>query len=109
MNLEKLTTLKRIFQIMIIVYTLKSMKFKVASYNVFGRWENGPTSGWEGQNERAAEIPEAINKKMSDVDVIVIQESWCGDEGHSLRGMGCASIQDDRTKMIKGFAKYGWI
>lgn len=76
------------------------------NYNIFGRWENAV--GLEGQSERLKAIPQSIAANSllgQSVDVITIEEAWCGKDAGSRRGIMCGSNQDDRDQMLAEFRK----
>lgn len=64
--------------------------------------------GLEGQSDRLKSIPLAIKSNAllgQDVDVITIEEAWCGNDAGSRRGIMCGSSQDDRDQMLAEFHK----
>jgi len=84
------------------------MHLKVVTYNIFARWIK--LTGYEGQLERVSRIPQAImnDPKMGpDVDVICIQEIWCGNDSASYQGIICTN--DDRSVLIDKFKSYGYV
>lgn len=82
--------------------------FRIVNYNIFGRWFG--VTGYEGQDERLAAIPEAIyaHPKLGlDVDVITIEEAWCPDT-QLLSGKIMCGSNESRNILISSMNKYGW-
>ena len=85
------------------VITLRTM-----NYNVFGRWFG--VTGYEGQDERLAAIPEAIvnhPKLGPDIDVITVEEAWCPDSQLFSGRVMCGSNQS-RDVLTAAMSAHGW-